>query len=108
MNKRNPGSHPHTGDRVPFVIVKHQDPSAKMFQKAEDPATITDPGDLDYMYYFTNQLKKPIEDLLEPLIKGQDIFGAMLPPKPGRRKKNEVKSKNIADMFKAYTTNITK
>ena len=107
MNKRNPGSHPHTGDRVPFVIVKHDDPRAKMFEKAEDPAQ-AQVQDLDYMYYFTNQLKKPVEDLLEPLIKGSDIFGAMLPPKPVRRKKNEVKSKNISDMFKAYATNNSK
>jgi len=107
MNKRNPGSHPHTGDRVPFVIVKHEDPRAKMFEKAEDPIH-AQVQDLDYMYYFTNQLKKPVEDLLEPLIKGSDIFGAMLPPKPVRRRKNEVKSKNISDMFKAYATNNSK
>ena len=104
MNQRNPGSHPHTGDRVPFVLLKHPDPRAKMFQKAEDPVAAQQ-DDLDFMYYFTNQLKKPIEDLLEPLIKGQDIFGKMLPPKPprgGGKKRKEVKCQDIREMFKGY------
>ena len=101
MNQRNPGSHPHTGDRVPFVLLKHPDPRAKMFEKAEDPGAAQQ-EDLDFMYYFTNQLKKPVEDLLEPLIKGSDIFGKMLPPKPLRKNKNAVKCMDIRDMFKAY------
>tara|TARA_R110002074_G_scaffold317757_1_gene488188 strand:+ start:449 stop:3208 length:2760 start_codon:yes stop_codon:yes gene_type:complete len=104
MNRRNPGSHPHAGDRVPFVLVKHADPGAKMYQKAEDPQVATQ-EDLDYMYYFTNQLKKPVEDLLEPLIKGDDIFGSMLPPKKIRKKKVEVKCQDIREMFKGYMTN---
>ena len=29
---------------------------------------------IDYDYYFTNQLKKPVQDLLEPLVKADDIF----------------------------------
>lgn len=101
MNARNPGSHPHTGDRVPFVIVKHEDPKAKMFQKAEDPGAVT-PGDLDYTHYFTNQLKKPVEDLLEPLIKGEDIFRELLPPKVRKTRTSRGKQQKITDLFKDY------
>ena len=99
MNRRNPGSHPQTGDRVPFILVKHEDPRARLFEKAEDPAYAT-PDQVDYMHYFTSQLKKPVEDLLEPLIKGEDIFRDLMPPKV--RKARVVKSKKITDLFKDY------
>ena len=102
INKRTPGAHPHTGDRVPFVLVKTDDPRAKLFEKAEDPKYVQENEiPLDYDYYFTNQLKKPVEDLLEPLTGDEDIFRNMMPPKPSR-KKAIPKSKNIADMFKSY------
>ena len=102
INRRTPGAHPHTGDRVPFVLVKTDDPRAKLFEKAEDPKYAREQNiPLDYDYYFTNQLKKPVEDLLDPLIKGQDIFATMMPPKPPRKKPTP-RSKNIADMFKNY------
>ena len=37
MRERKPGSEPQSGDRVPYVLVKTDDPSAKAFEKAEDP-----------------------------------------------------------------------
>jgi len=104
INKRTPGAHPHTGDRVPFVLVKTEDPRAKMFEKAEDPKYVKDNGmELDYMYYFTNQLKKPVEDLLEPLVGNEDIFASMMPPKPPRKKKaSSGKQTSVADLFKSF------
>jgi len=108
INKRTPGAHPHTGDRVPFVLVKTDDPKAKLFEKAEDPKYVKENSiPLDYNYYFTNQLKKPVEDLLEPLIGSEDIFAAMMPPKPPRKKRTP-KSKNISEMFKNYEQNVDK
>jgi DNA polymerase delta subunit 1 len=108
INKRTPGAHPHTGDRVPFVLVKTDDPKAKLFEKAEDPKYVKENSiPLDYNYYFTNQLKKPVEDLLEPLIGSEDIFATMMPPKPPRKKRTP-KSKNIAEMFKSYEQNVDK
>jgi DNA polymerase delta subunit 1 len=72
MRKRAPGSEPQQGDRVPFVIVKGH---GRMFEKAEDPTWVTDNNvPIDYEYYFTNQFKKPIQDLLEPLISAEYIF----------------------------------
>jgi len=72
MKARAPGSEPQQGDRVAFVIVKGD---GKMFEKAEDPAWARERKiPLDYQYYFTNQFKKPVQDLLEPLVSADLIF----------------------------------
>jgi len=72
IRARAPGSEPQQGDRVPFVIVKGP---GKMYEKAEDPVWVRDHKvPLDYQYYFTNQFKKPVQDLLEPLVSADLIF----------------------------------
>jgi DNA polymerase delta subunit 1 len=72
MKKRSPGSEPQQGDRVPFVIVRGP---GKMYEKAEDPGWVTEKCiSLDYDYYFSNQFKKPVQDLLEPLVSASEIF----------------------------------
>jgi len=72
MRARAPGSEPQQGDRVSFVIAKGD---GKMFEKAEDPVWARDHKvPLDYQYYFTNQFKKPVQDLLEPLVSADLIF----------------------------------
>jgi DNA polymerase delta subunit 1 len=69
---RAPGSEPQQGDRVAFVIVKGD---GKMYEKAEDPAWVREKNvPLDFQYYFTNQFKKPVQDLLEPLVSADLIF----------------------------------
>ena len=80
IRKRTPGSEPQQGDRVPFVIV--QGPKkARMFEKAEDPEYVKENNiPIDYEYYFTNQLKNPVCDLLEPLI-GKSVEKVLFPPK---------------------------
>ena len=79
IKARAPGSEPQQGDRVQFVIVTGPR-DAKMFEKAEDPVWVKEQGiPVDYQYYFTNQLKKPVCDLLEPLVGAraeQTIFAA--------------------------------
>ena len=72
IRARAPGSEPQQGDRVPFVIIKG---SGKMYEKAEDPAWVREKGiPIDYDYYFSNQFKKPVQDLLEPLVSADQIF----------------------------------
>ena len=72
IRARAPGSEPQQGDRVPFVIVKGD---GKMYEKAEDPVWAREKGiQLDYQYYFSNQFKKPVQDLLEPLVSTDTIF----------------------------------
>ena len=80
IKKRTPGSEPQQGDRVSFVIVEGPK-NAKMFEKAEDPAWVSENGiKIDYQYYFTNQLKKPVCDLLEPLL-GSEADKILFAPK---------------------------
>ena len=68
MRERVPGSEPQQGDRVPFVIVQGPK-NAKMFERAEDPQYVREHNlKLDLDYYFENQLKNPVCDLLEPLV----------------------------------------
>jgi hypothetical protein len=72
IRARAPGSEPQPGDRVAFVIVKGD---GKMYEKAEDPAWVTEKGlEIDYRYYFLNQFRKPVLDLLEPLVSTGDVF----------------------------------
>jgi DNA polymerase delta subunit 1 len=73
MRQRNPGSEPQIGNRVPFVVIKAK--GERLFEKAEDPVWVSENKiPLDYEYYFEHQLKKPVEDLLEPLISASDVF----------------------------------
>jgi DNA polymerase delta subunit 1 len=66
MRARAPGSEPQQGDRVPFLVVTGP---GKLFEKAEDPGWVREKSlPVDYQYYFTNQFKKPVLDLLEPLV----------------------------------------
>jgi len=79
IKTRAPGSEPQQGDRVQFVVALAPK-NGKLVEKAEDPGWVKEHGvPLDYQYYFTNQLKKPVCDLLEPLV-GSDpertIFAA--------------------------------
>jgi DNA polymerase delta subunit 1 len=72
IRARAPGSEPQQGDRVPFVIIRGP---GKMYEKAEDPTWVLEKNlAIDYQYYFTNQFKKPVQDLLEPLVSADVIF----------------------------------
>ena len=98
MKARAPGSEPQQGDRVAFVIVKGD---GKMFEKAEDPAWVREKNTpIDYHYYFTNQFKKPVQDLLEPLVPPDVIFD----------KKFMVKTESTTEMTakRAFLARLTK
>lgn len=91
MRQRKPGSEPQSGDRVPYLITKTQDPKAKAFEKSEDPKYVEENNiPVDYHYYFLNKFLKPICDLLDPLYENakDEIFGEIInkhkPPKPKR------------------------
>jgi DNA polymerase delta subunit 1 len=86
IRKRAPGSEPQQGDRVSFVIVEHPSKMAKLWEKAEDPAWVAERSvPIDYTYYFTNQLRKPVCDLLEPLVGPNSETTIVNPPKKGER-----------------------
>lgn len=88
MRERKPGSEPQSGDRVPYLLVKTENPKAKAFEKSEDPKYVDDNNiPIDYHYYFENKFLNPVCDLLDPLYENtkQEIFGDIIiehkPPK---------------------------
>lgn len=68
MRKRDAGSAPQMGDRVPYVIVAGTKGAAN-FDKAEDPIYVLENNiPIDCKWYLTNQLSKPLTRIFEPII----------------------------------------
>jgi len=68
MRKRDPGSAPRLGDRVPYVIVA-KGKNVPAHEKAEDPLYVLHnqiPIDVDY--YLHQQLENPICRILDPVL----------------------------------------
>ena len=90
MRERKPGSEPQSGDRVPYLLTKTDDPKAKAFQKSEDPKFVEEHEiPVDYLYYFENKFLNPVCDLLDPLFENpkQEIFGEILEQHKPKKKK---------------------
>lgn len=68
MRKRDAGSAPQMGDRVPYVIITGTKGAAN-FEKAEDPIYVLEDNlSIDCKWYLTNQLSKPLTRIFEPII----------------------------------------
>jgi DNA polymerase delta subunit 1 len=68
MKKRDPGSAPQLGDRVPYVIIAGQKGQAT-YEKAEDPVFVLDHClPIDTQYYLENQISKPLMRIFEPIL----------------------------------------
>lgn len=68
MRKRDFGSAPTLGDRVPYVIIKGA-AGAKNYQKAEDPIWVLEHNlPIDTKYYLENQLSNPLMRIFEPIL----------------------------------------
>jgi DNA polymerase delta subunit 1 len=68
MRKRDAGSAPQMGDRVPYVIITGPK-NAKAFEKAEDPIFVLENNlPIDCKWYLSNQLSKPLTRIFEPII----------------------------------------
>jgi len=90
MRERKPGSEPQSGDRVPYLLTKTDNPKAKAFQKSEDPKYVEENNvPIDYHYYFENKFLNPVCDLLDPLYENtkQDIFGDIIAEHKPQKKK---------------------
>ena len=80
MKERDPGSAPQVNDRIPFVYIinPNETKSHKVLQgdKIEHPNFIlSNPRiKIDYNFYITNQLLKPISQLLALKIEYMDEF----------------------------------
>ena len=72
MKKRDPGSAPQMGDRVPYVIITGAKGAAN-FEKAEDPIYVLDNNiPIDCKWYLSNQLSKPLARIFEPIVDDVD------------------------------------
>merc|ERR1712038_1172317 len=68
MKKRDAGSAPKLGDRVPYVIIAGAK-GTPAYQKAEDPIYVLDNSiPIDAQHYLTNQLSKPLLRIFEPIL----------------------------------------
>ncbi|KAH8724119.1 catalytic subunit DNA polymerase-like protein delta [Phaeosphaeriaceae sp. PMI808] len=68
MKKRDAGSAPALGDRVPYVMVKSAS-GARNFEKSEDPMYVLENNlPIDTKYYLDNQLAKPLGRIFEPIL----------------------------------------
>lgn len=71
MRKRDAGSAPKLGDRVPYVIVAKGN-KTPAYEKAEDPLyVLKNKIPIDTKYYLENQLLKPLVRLFDPLTNSQ-------------------------------------
>lgn len=74
MKKRDPGSAPQLGDRVPFVIIAGSKGQAT-YEKAEDPVYVLDHNlPIDTRYYLENQISKPLLRIFEPILHDRAEF----------------------------------
>jgi len=113
MRERKPGSEPQSGDRVPYLLTKTDDPKARAFEKSEDPKYVEENNiPVDYHYYFVNKFLNPVCDLLEPLFEDtkNEIFGEIIDKhKPPKKKRASKKDKgSIEELFKNYERGVNK
>lgn len=68
LRKRDPGTAPSLGDRVPYVIItgRKNEPA---YSRAEDPLYVLEHNvPIDNYYYLENMLRKPLERIFEPVL----------------------------------------
>jgi DNA polymerase delta subunit 1 len=68
MRRRDAGTAPNVGDRVPYVIIE-KGKGTPAYERSEDPVYVLENNlPIDTGYYLTNQLAKPLTRLFEPII----------------------------------------
>ena len=78
MAKRDAGSAPKLGDRVPYVIVAAPKGTAA-YMKSEDPIYVLENSiPIDCQYYLDNQISKPLMRIFEPIIGESKAQSALL------------------------------
>ncbi|KAM3963556.1 LOW QUALITY PROTEIN: DNA polymerase delta 1, catalytic subunit [Aphomia sociella] len=70
MKKRDPGTAPKLGDRVPYVLCcAGAAKNTPAYKKAEDPIYVLENSvPIDFNYYLENQLAKPLLRIFEPIL----------------------------------------
>lgn len=61
MGERDPGNKPQSNDRIPYAYVKTANVPKLQGDRVEHPSYITENNlNLDYLFYITNQISKPV------------------------------------------------
>jgi DNA polymerase delta subunit 1 len=69
LRKRDAGTAPSLGDRVPYVIITGAK-NEPAYSRAEDPLHVLEYNiPIDNHYYLENMLRKPLERIFEPVMK---------------------------------------
>jgi DNA polymerase elongation subunit (family B) len=75
IGKRDPGNKPKPGDRIKFLYVNSSTPTALLGERIETPEYITSQKlKIDYTYYITNQLMKPLQQLFGLVLEDMKDF----------------------------------
>ena len=95
MGVRDPGNKPNTGDRIPYAYIHNISKGALQGDKIEHPEYIhKNKLQLDYSFYITNQIMKPV----------QQLFALVLEQLPAFQKK--YKGSRFTDMLDTMTNHI--
>ncbi|EUB64906.1 DNA polymerase delta catalytic subunit [Echinococcus granulosus] len=79
IRKRDPGSAPQLGDRVPYVITSVGSKNTAAYAKAEDPLYVLQHNiPIDAKYYLENQLANPLMRIFEPILGEAKAKSALL------------------------------
>ncbi|VDN97005.1 unnamed protein product [Rodentolepis nana] len=79
MRRRDPGSAPQLGDRVPYVITAVGGKNTAAYLKAEDPLYVLQHNvPIDAKYYLENQLANPLMRIFEPILGEAKARSALL------------------------------
>ena len=74
MRKRDPGSAPVVGDRVPYVIIQAAK-GTPVYMKSEDPLYVLENSvPIDTTYYLEQQLSKPLLRLFETILPDANVL----------------------------------
>lgn len=99
LYKRDPGSAPKPGMRVPYVFVETDDPDELQYMKAEDPKFVELSAlKPDPMYYLECQLEKPIGQLTTILFDKQ-VTEELFRESVNKYKRRKNKQSSIMDFF---------
>jgi len=75
MGVRDPGNKPNTGDRIPYAYIHNDAKGALQGDKIEHPDYIqTNKLQLNYSFYITNQIMKPVQQLFALVLEDLPAF----------------------------------
>ena len=101
--QRDPGNKPKPGDRMKFVHVVHKDSKALQGEKIETPEfIIKNRVPIDYSFYITNQLMKPLQQLFGLALEPICTFKKLLPTIRLIKRELSVIEKEYGDSIEIY------